>query len=78
MNLSRRLFCGAGVGVLSSPLLIGSSSAQNAITVTGQLTSQADADVGGLEFYLSNVETNDSARITLDSSGDISTTISEP
>lgn len=78
MNLSRRFFCGAGVGVLSSPLLIGSSSAQNAITVTGQLTSQADADVSGLEFYLSNVETSDSARITLDSSGDISTTISEP
>lgn len=78
MDISRRLFCGASGAVMASQLLVGQSSAQNEITVTGHLASQADTDVGGVELYLSNVDTDDAAQAVVDSGGDITTTISEP
>lgn len=68
MNISRRVFCGASVGALSSGI-VGRSFAQSEVTVTGSLTTEADADVGGTEVRLSNVETRDRAETILDSSG---------
>jgi len=78
MGLSRRLFCGASAAVVSSPFVIGKSSAQSTVTVTGQLTTQSDADVDGVRLRLSNVENSNRTDITLDSGGDISTTVSQP
>lgn len=78
MKISRRRACTAGVAALSSRFLIGRSRARNGITVTGRLTTRADSDVSGLRFRLSNVETDDDASVTLDSSGEIRTTVAEP
>lgn len=77
MDLSRRMFCGAGAAMISSQFILGTTSAQSEITVTGNLTTQADTDVNGLEFELYNRDNDDVARVTLDSTGNITTTVSD-
>jgi hypothetical protein len=64
--------------MLSSQLLFGESSAQNSITVTGTLTTQADTDVSGLEFRLSSVEGKNNPEIIVGSDGEIETTVLNP
>ena len=78
MNLRRRSFCSVGASAVSSQLLIGKASAQNKITVTGHLTTQANTDVSGLDFRLSNTERRGRTQISVDSDGELTTTISEP
>jgi hypothetical protein len=78
MNLSRRLVCGTGVTLLAAPHLIGQGTAQDEISVTGHLSSQAATNVSGLEVRLSSVTGSARREIILDADGEIETTIAEP
>ena len=76
MSINRRRFCAAGALTLSSPPILGSASAQNRIKVTGTVSSEAGADVAGVEFRLSNdVQEDIAVMTTVDSSGEISLTL---
>lgn len=78
MPIKRRRFCAAGVLGLTSPVILGSASAQSSIEVSGTIRSEVEADVGGVEFRLSNdVKEDIFVKSIINESGEINLTVQE-
>lgn len=76
MNVNRRRFCSV-VAVGSTPIISNSVSAQSEIPITGDISSSAGADLGGVTLFFQQVDSNSVWTYTVPESGDIDFTVSE-
>ena len=77
MDLNRRVFCSA-LAVGTTAIAPTTVAGQSEIPLSGSIDSEVDADIGGAELFLQQVETDAVTTDTVPASGEIDVAVSRP